>query len=249
VAQTADDLTTWPLLCDEHARVSELCKSAPTARELLHEYLAKGWIPWRCWQLEISGLLTTLSAARRFFWLRRPSVRHHIDWPNSRAIRTGPPMIRGDLNYQDLDARGVPRRHAGLEKDEIWPIFVMDQPETKITAKLIRLHPGKVDEVLRHVGLLPPTAEVTAATVEANTKPVAPTEVTKEWVFAEMARDQSWTDKDGFAKKIYGRRPAHITVTLKRVQNLVAEFKKTFPAGIPAAGKGPGKGNPPAGSS
>ena len=103
MAQTADDLTTWPLLCDEHARVSELCKSAPTARELLHEYLAKGWIPWRCWQLEISGLLTTLSAARRFFWLRRPSVRHHIDWPNSRAIRTGPPMIRGDLNYQDLE--------------------------------------------------------------------------------------------------------------------------------------------------
>src|SRR5262249_45216512 len=94
---SADD---WRLANFELAFVTELVGHEPLAKELLLDGLAEDLIRWRCQELVCDEdpdfpSVTSLAAARRFFWRRAAHSRINVDWPKHHATRVGLVMLLG----------------------------------------------------------------------------------------------------------------------------------------------------------
>jgi len=145
---TSDD---WPLAGVELAFVTEIVGSEKLAKELLLDGLEDGSIRWRCRELAVDEspdfsvnppLVTSLAAARQFFWRRATHSRIDVDWPSPHAIRVGP-VIRVGSDGKGNNA----------------PIFDMRGSAT-LKASLVRFHHGDVVNYLVTLGLMPRPAAV-----------------------------------------------------------------------------------------
>lgn len=140
---TSDD---WPLAGVELAFVTEIVGSEKLAKELLLDGLEDGSIRWRCRELAVDEspdfsvnppLVTSLAAARQFFWRRATHSRIDVDWPSPHAIRVGP-VIRVGSDGKGNNA----------------PIFDMRGSAT-LTASLVRFCHGDGVNYLVTLGLMP----------------------------------------------------------------------------------------------
>jgi len=161
MAGTDTDFSTWPLLCDVIALISERSKSPPEmAEELLLDYahLPPGPFNWTCQQLEFGGN-PFIKGACHFFWRRAEHSRIEIDRRNSTATRTGLPWI------------------VGSGEGNSWPIYATGASEVRLRARLIRFHPDTVAAMLQHLGLAPPPPAlepVAPAPDTVTAEPVSP---------------------------------------------------------------------------
>ena len=146
MAGTDDDNNTsndWPLAGAELAFFTEHVGSERLAKELLFDGLDEGSIRWSCRELAVDEapdfslnppLVTSLAAARQFFWHRAMHSRIDVDWLSHRVIRIGP-VIR-------------------LGSDGNSPIFDMRGSAT-LTASLVRFCHGDGVNYLVTLGLMP----------------------------------------------------------------------------------------------
>src|SRR5262249_17368996 len=173
MAGTDDDNITsadWRLASIELAFVTEYTHSESAAKELLLGFLDDGSIRWRCFELAIEDsdplLVTSIAAARRFFWRRASHSLIDMGWAHSGAIRVGPVMKLG-RPPEDCDVDREASNNA-TRVWPIWPIMKIDEHlkgdtwpnfdlrgSTSIKASLIRFHHPDVVAMLQFVGLVP----------------------------------------------------------------------------------------------
>jgi hypothetical protein len=144
----------------------EYFHSEKAAKELLLGFLDEGSVQWRCYELAIEGdedpranppLVTSIAAARRFFWHRDKNSRIDMDWEASSAIRVGPIMKLGS------DGKG-----------NAWPIFDL-RGVISVKASLVRFNHPDVVDILRHVGLMPqPSTLLSPSLSPASPPPISP---------------------------------------------------------------------------
>jgi hypothetical protein len=166
MAEAADDNgTIWRWMIDELEFVAKLLRGSENqAKTVLEDALDERVLLWRCQQLltEFNMLKPAVAAgvvgAHRVFWMRQADTTIDVDYPNHRAVRTGPPwFFRRGLpmsvkapGNDDLDIEAV-----NFLYDE-GPVFLPGEPRIKLTANLIRFQHGSVVCLCRRLGLLPP---------------------------------------------------------------------------------------------
>jgi hypothetical protein len=221
MAGTDDDNTTsaddWRLANIELAFITEVVRAERLAKDLLFDGLDKGLIRWRCGELTVDEdpdfssnppLVTSLTAARQFFWRRATHSRIDVDWPCHHVARVGPVMRLGSNSEGD--------------KEERWPIFDMRGSVT-LKASLVRFHHGDIVNYLVMLGLMPqPIAPVsdTASSQNAadvDTAPAPPSrpqplseepkkrqpEEAKRWLVEMMINDPPGGNWNEWARSAY----------------------------------------------